>query len=471
MIDAPQIHVKDIIFYERPVTLRLPFRFGVVTLTEAPQVFVRVRLENQQGKSAWGAAAELLAPKWFDKNTALSNEDNFDQLRRSLSLAREAYLASGSTSAFGLFAEHYPQQVRLCAAEDLNELIASFGSAVIDRAVLDALCRLENVSFQQAIRSNLPGIALEQISPDLTRFDSETFLAGLTPHNAIYARHTVGLVDPITAADQNERVNDGLPETLEEVITVYGQRYFKLKVGGDVTADLDRLNQIAAVLDRSPDPYYASLDGNEQYADTDGILALWKAIKEQSKLRRLSESILFIEQPITRNNALRQDISRLSMAKPVIIDESDASLDSFAQAKALGYNGVSSKNCKGIYRSLLNAARCAHWNSQSTDQTFFMSGEDLTTQAGLSVQQDLALVCLLGLDHVERNGHHYVDGFGTAPEAEAQAFLNAHPGLYHRQNNRVRLRIEKGLIDTQSLRGAGFAHNAEPVWDSMMESR
>ena len=31
-------------FYERPVKLRLPFRFGVVTLTEAPQAFVRVRV-------------------------------------------------------------------------------------------------------------------------------------------------------------------------------------------------------------------------------------------------------------------------------------------------------------------------------------------------------------------------------------------------------------------------------------------
>ena len=31
-------------FHERPVKLRLPFRFGVVTLTEAPQAFVRVRV-------------------------------------------------------------------------------------------------------------------------------------------------------------------------------------------------------------------------------------------------------------------------------------------------------------------------------------------------------------------------------------------------------------------------------------------
>jgi len=40
----------------------------------------------------------------------------------------------------------------------------------------------------------------------------------------------------------------------------------------------------------------------------------------------------------------------------------------------------------------------------------FISGEDLTCQAGLGVQQDLALGALIGVTHAERNGHHYVDG-------------------------------------------------------------
>ena len=64
-------------------------------------------------------------------------------------------------------------------------------------------------------------------------------------------RHTVGLVDPLTAADRpaSERVNDGLPETLEEVVSYYRGRYYKLKVGGDIKADLERLGRIASVLD------------------------------------------------------------------------------------------------------------------------------------------------------------------------------------------------------------------------------
>ena len=47
---------------------RLPFRFGVHTLTKAPYAVARVRVESSQGEYAEGYAAELLVPHWFEKN-------------------------------------------------------------------------------------------------------------------------------------------------------------------------------------------------------------------------------------------------------------------------------------------------------------------------------------------------------------------------------------------------------------------
>ena len=107
----------------------------------------------------------------------------------------------------------------------------------------------------------------------------------------------MGLVDPITAADQpaGSRLNDGLPETLEEVVATYGHTYFKLKVGGDVAADVARLTAIAGVLDRGTEPYVVTLDGNEQYHAVEEVVALWRAIEATPALRRLAASILFIE--------------------------------------------------------------------------------------------------------------------------------------------------------------------------------
>ena len=423
--------VRRLEFFERDVRLRMPFRFGVVTLTAAPQAFVRAEIALENGKVSEGAAAELLVPKWFDKNPALSNEDNFAQLRRSLFDARDLYLSGEKNTAYG-------------HSRPSLGLVENFGPALIDRALLDALCRALGVSFYDAVRQNLVGL------------DFERFLKTLQPRNEIAARHTVGLLDPLT----EKKLDDGLPETLEEVIERYGHRWFKLKVGGDVKADLERLAAIAAVLDRLPE-YRASLDGNEQYEDAEGIRELWSAIK--AKLKRLAASVVYIEQPIKRQVAFTQPVA---LDKPVIIDESDDSLDAFPRARALGYRGVSSKTCKGLYKALINSARCREWGPE-----YFMTGEDLTIQAGLALQQDLALVSILGLAHVERNGHHYVNGMAGLPATEQEDFLKQHQDLYERSHGAVRLRIRGGMIQMGSLDCPGYASRAMPDWSAMREMK
>jgi hypothetical protein len=148
-----------------------------------------------------------------------------------------------------------------------------------------------------------------------------------------------------------------------------------------------------------------------------------------------------------------------------IIDEADDSYQAFPAARTLGYRGISSKSCKGIFKSILNATRAAKWSAGG--EKFFITGEDLTCQAGLSVQQDLALGALIGVTHAERNGHHYVDGFGEAPAAEAQAFLAAHADLYARDGDSVRLAIRDGDLLTGSLTAPGFASAAHPLWSAL----
>jgi hypothetical protein len=472
---APVLAIESIEIRERDVRLRMPFRFGVVTLTEAPQAFARVQVRLPDGRRAEGGAAELLAPKWFDKNTALSNEDNFDQLRESLGIARGLYLSGEPATAFGHFTRHYRKQIEQAGARGLNSLVANYGPALLDKAVLDALCRALGSSFPDVVRGNLAGIGPSDLCPDLQGFDFDGYLGGLQPAATIAARHTVGLVDPITSRDQASRVDDGLPETLEEVIRVYGHRWFKLKVGGDLEADIERLRRIAGVLDQIDGAYQATLDGNEQYADVDGVLSLWQRMRAEPDLERLCRSVVFIEQPIKRQAALEQDIGRLSTQKPVIIDESDDSLDAFVRARKLGYTGVSSKTCKGLYKSLINRARCIQWNREAAGNSapdpsggpYIMSAEDLTIQAGLSLQQDLALVSLMGITHVERNGHHYVNGMADLPEAEQDAFLSAHPDLYERSHGAVRVRIRGGTLAIGSLGCNGFASGVLPDWSAM----
>lgn len=452
--------IRALELYERPVALRLPFRFGMVTLERAPQAFVRAHVRLADGAQAWGAAAEMMVPKWFEKDPARSNAADVEALRASLRGARGAYLDGAARSAFGHSMAHYP-------ALGTKGLEANFGAALVDKAIADALCRALGVSFFEAVRGNRLGIERHAAIGDLAEFEFAAFLAALRPAPTIAARHTVGLLDPITAADVVARVDDGLPETLEEVIAAYGHRWFKLKVGGDLAADLERLRAIAAVLDRIPGGYAATLDGNEQYADIEGVVALWRKLTETPALAQLAARVAFIEQPVKRANALAEDCRPLAALKPVIIDESDGTLEAFPRARALGYAGVSSKTCKGFYKSIVNAARCTLWNRQTPGAAYFLSGEDLTIQPGLALQQDLALVTLLGIEHVERNGHHYVNGMAALPQAEQDAFLAAHPDLYERRHGAVRVAIREGRLALGSLGCAGFASGAEPDWSSM----
>ena len=467
---APRVRLESVERFQRDVRLRLPFRFGVTTVTHATQAVIRVEISLSDGRRTTGVAAETLASKWFDKNLALSDDQNLDQLRQSLAIAIDLYRQRGSATAFDLFAATYREQHARSAALGLNPLVASYGPALLDRTIIDALGRAVTRSFADMVAQNLAGIRVTDLTPDLAGFDLDAFLSGLRPGPKIDVRHTVGLVDPITAADQksDDRVNDGLPETLEEIVRHYRGRYYKLKVGGNVQADLDRLTRIASVLDRDAGAYRATLDGNEQYENVEGIAELWRRMRETPALNRLVDVILFIEQPITRAVALSRSVSALASEKLLIIDESDGEMSTFPAAVALGYDGVSSKNCKGFYKSIINAARVACMNAEAGRARYFMSAEDLTTWAGVSVQQDLALVSLIGLTHVERNGHHFIDGMGFAPEAEQAAFVAGHPDLYEKNDGRpARLRIEGGRLSLGSLNRPGFALNAEMDFASM----
>ncbi|KAA0574434.1 hypothetical protein [Azospirillum sp. Sh1] len=436
---APRLRIRAIELYERPVRFVKPFRFGAVTVEAAPQAFVRALVDVEGQGEAWGATAEMMMPKWFDKRPNRSPADTVDGLRRSLVEAREAYLAdSRLDTAFGHHAAF--------ASTMEPKLAAAFGPAQIDKAVLDGLLRVLGLNAFQGLGANVAGLDA-RLTPDLRGFDLDGFLAGLAPLGEVELRHTVGLLDK--------------PENLRALLKHAPLRWFKVKLGGDVSADIARLTELAAVLERSAPGFRATLDGNEQYRDAAQVAELLDRIDASPALAGFRRALAYLEQPIAREAALAQPLGAVAERVPVIIDESDDGYDAFPQARAMGYRGVSSKSCKGLYKAMLNRARCAAWGPPH-----FISAEDLTCQAGLSVQQDTALVAFLGIPHAERNGHQYGGGFGS--EAEGAAFLEAHPGFYARDaDGTVRLAGGSGRLATAPLSGPGFAHIADPDWSGL----
>jgi hypothetical protein len=448
-----RLAVRDIAFFERPVRFARPFRFGAVVINATPQAFVRVEIEVEGKGTSVGASAELLVPKWFDKRPHLAPEQTVAELRRSLMIARELYLVrQGFETAFGVHARWIAAQVEACAKEDIPPLAAAYGPAEIDKAVLDALLRCVGVNFFDGMIKNIAGIDAG-LSPDLRDDDMAQFLARRQRLERVAIRHTVGLDDKVEGAG-------GVADTCENA----GARYFKLKLNGDPEQDAVRLIRIGNELAKLPYDYSVTLDANEQYADLAGLSVLVDRLDRDSTLRPVATKLLYIEQPMPREITRQSPLGVLA-AHDFIIDEADDCYDAFPAARALGYRGISSKSCKGIYKSIVNATRAAKWSAGG--EKFFISGEDLTCQAGLGVQQDLALGALIGVTHAERNGHHYVDGFGDAPAAEALAYLAAHPDLYISDRNNIRLSVHDGDLLTGSLTSPGFATGVHPNWSAL----
>jgi hypothetical protein len=446
---AHALRLHSVELFERPVTLRLPFRFGAATVTRCPQAFVRMEADVD-GKRVVGATAELMVPKWFDKSPDLTHEQNFEQLRMALRLARDAYQSESAPMTPHQLSQNAGAAAIARGVElGLPRLAAQFGPAELDKALADVALRAAGLDWVSGLRAGILG-------------DPFTLQLELHAPASVNVRHTVGLADRLTASDPGTDPHDGLPATLEAAIARYGLRFFKIKLCGNAEDDIERLVRIAAVLDAGAPDWRLTLDGNESLADASALDGFWQALYADPRLHKLLQRTLLLEQPLPRRVALEDSIARLDIDVPVILDESDDHPQAFEEGIGQGYRGISTKSCKGLYGSLAHALRVAR-----DPRRLLLSAEDLTCQPGLALQQDTLLAASLGVMHVERNGHHYVDGFGTAADAEAEAFAEAHPGLYDTRDGRVRLAVRNGHIDLTSLYVSGFASAVLPRWDSL----
>lgn len=426
-----QIRLHEITAAEIPIRTRLPFRFGKVTMTAAPLLHVRV-VAAAAGRHASGIASDLLVPKWFRKDTDRSAEADQQALRESVDTAVRLYREHDAMTCFAHWQRAHDGRIEHEAPTVPDLLERGFGTAIVERALIDATCRLAGVPFAAALANGLLGRRF-QLMP---------------PRESIAARHTVGRLDPLRA-DQiapRDRLDDGFPQALDEVLATHGVRWLKVKIGGGHDEDTARLAAIGALLDELDlAAVRVTLDGNEQIADFDALRAiLADAGKDRhgaSMLRRVD----FIEQPLLRFDSIggKPDWKGL----PLVLDEADAQRRTWRDS---GYQGVSVKNCKGVFRALLNSERAA------TDPTLFQTSEDLTNVPALPVQQDLCTAAAIGLDHSERNGHHYFPGLDHLPHAVTAAALAAHPDLYARTERGAQLRIENGTIRLGSLQQVGY---------------
>ena len=247
-----------------------------------------------------------------------------------------------------------------------------------------------------------------------------------------------------------------------EDIERYKLDHFKIKLSGDAEFDTQRVIRIAEILRGAVSgPPRITLDGNEQFEALDDLTATLARVAKSATGRTLLDGLLYIEQPLPRKHTFdpgrNAAMKSLETFAPALIDEADADVHAFKRAVELGYRGVSVKNCKGVFRALLNFGLCAQSGGE-----LFQSSEDLTNLPVVALQQDLATVAALGLTHAERNGHHYFAGLAHLPDSEARAAAESHPDLYETHDEAVTLKIHDGALSIGSLQCSGYGY-AVPI--------
>jgi len=456
-----EIHVIKGSFKRHDIRTRMPFKYGIATMTDLPHVFVSATV-SIDGRESTGTSADHLPPKWFTKEPDTPVEQEIADMEAAINQALKAAESIQASSPFAFWRQLYDT---LMSPPQFPALLQHFGISLVERAMLDAVCHHHETPLWQMVRDNRPGIDLGSLSPELSGMEPGNFLPK-EPLGRVNLRHTVGMADFLRESDipDQERLEDGLPQSLEACIERYGLREFKLKLSGQAGADLNRLHDIAAVVtERAPEDFSFSLDGNEQFATPGQLFEFGEQVHADAKLDAFFKHLVFIEQPINRKAALSADAPRVDNAWPrdipIIIDESDGALEDFPRALELGYAGVSHKNCKGVFKGLRNRALIAHHQKQDPARTFLMTGEDLANIGPIALLQDLAVQALLGNASVERNGHHYFKGLSMFPAETNETVLENHPEIYRKGSDGVAYLVaDDGRLDLNSINHSPFGH-------------
>jgi hypothetical protein len=434
---------------------RMPFRYGIATMTEAPHAFVRLRVVVDEADET-GVSADLLPPKWFTKEPAKPLDEEVDEMLLVIEHAVRAAAGLRAESVFGAWRQLWDEQDRWGREKGFPPLLTHFGTSLVERALIEAFCRKKGKPFHQLLQTNHFGIHVDAVHPLLNEGRPADYLT-LQPETRLLARHTIGLSDPLDDAEvpAEERLEDGLPQSLVACVRAYGLQHFKIKVSGELERDRERLRRIAGLLtEHAKGALHCTLDGNEHFRALDAFRAYWEALQADEALKPLWRRLGFVEQPFHRSVALDTRVLaglRGWADRPrLIIDESDAELNSLPRALELGYHGTSHKNCKGVIKGIANACLIRSYGG-------LLSGEDLANVGPVALLQDLAVCAALNVASAERNGHHYFAGLSQFPQEVQRATLEQHGDLYHAgAAGWPTLTLSRGCLALDSVRAAPF---------------
>jgi len=443
-----EIRVVEISFDTEDFQYRTPIKFGGVALDRATILNVACVVRASDGRTARGRGSMPLGNVWAWPSKVVGYDSTLGAMKAlSEDIAHDilAYSDCGHPVDVAIElekdarrnAEHVSSAMSL--PEGMPPLAAMVVASPFDAAIHDAYGKLHGLNCYHTYgRDLLPHNLDHYLGADFRgRHLSEFVRREPEPRLPLY--HLVGAVDPLTSADVNKPIGDGLPETLGEWIPFNGLTHLKIKLNGDDAGwDLERILGVERVATeaqakRGVPRWFYSLDFNERCPNVDYLIDLLNRLREGSP--SAFDRVQYVEQPTKRDlKADRGNVMHAaSKLKPVVIDESLLDLESLHLAREMGYTGAALKACKGQSQSLLMAAAAQTMGLFLCVQDLTCPGASLIHSAGLAAH-------VPGVAAIEANSRQY------CPAAN-RPWEERFPGIF---------RVNDGMMKTQELTGLGL---------------
>ncbi len=430
------------------IAYRTPMKFGGRVVTDATILDVHVDVVTRDGRRGRGSGSMPLSNAWAWPSQVVAGDRT---LAAMVKLAHRYVAATGDYNEAGhplditlaLAASHASLagevEKKLQLTEPIPRLAQLVVASPIEAAIHDAIGKTLGVcSFDLLSRDYVARDLGAYLNQDFAGeyLDAYTLRA---PQPRLPLYHLVGALDPLTDADIEERVADGLPETLPEWITADGLTHLKIKLGGDDLAwDVDRVVAIERVASeaqaaRGCSRWNYSLDFNERCPNVDYVLDFLAGL--ESRAPAALGRVQYIEQPTHRDLKAHPE-NRMHAAakiKPVVIDESLVDLESLLTAREMGYTGVALKACKGQTESLLMGAAAQKYG-------MFLCVQDLTCPGASFLHSASLAAHIPTVAAIEGNARQY------CPRGN-EGWRDRYPSMFQ---------PHEGTIETGVLNGAGL---------------
>jgi L-alanine-DL-glutamate epimerase-like enolase superfamily enzyme len=429
-----------------PYLYRSPLKFGGRVVKDVTVFRVALSLEDQNSKKkAHGIGEMTMGTAWAWPSVSLTPE----MALKTVIVLAERIVAAATSLVADQHPLHLAGQIKPIAKKLAEELAASMKltEAIPDLAIALAISPLD-IALHDAYgrlhgKNSFDCFTPEHVGTDLSHFLGEEFLGKdfseiIAPKTAptLFLYHLVGSLDPLSKDDLSRKIDDGLPETLEDWIRTQQLSHLKIKLTGkELDADVGRVVEIDRIASRAfPTKQFSySLDFNEACENEDYVIDFLERLDRLN--REAVPKIHYIEQPMGRDLRLRKEVTmhRVSRLKPVVIDESLTDLEMLRFAKQQGYSGVAVKACKGVSDSILLSAAAKQWGMKIYVQDLTCIGGSFMASASLASR-------IQGVTAVEGNGRQYCPAGNKDWES-----------LY-----RPMFKILGGVVPTELLNGIGM---------------